>query len=247
MEITKPTIGDFKVKMMIYGSPGVGKTVLAATAEECPRLAPALYLNVEGGTLSILDKNLDTVEIGTFKDIEDVYMFLFKGDHKYKTVIVDSLTEVQSKNMDGIMAVNMSNPRGTTTRKDVDDIHLADWGKCTNMMKRLIRGFRDLPIHVIYVCLSKTQMDNMQQETVGPQLTNKVAETATGYVDIIGYLFTMKEEDKIVRKLLTQPSGKWLAKDRSGKLGSLVVEPTMSKIMDLVVGPIKGGKNGKKS
>jgi len=52
------------------------------------------------------------------------------------------------------------------------------------------------------------------------------------------------EEDgkKTVRQMLVQPHDKWEAKDRGGKLGMVVQEPTMPMIMEAVTG--KGVDNG---
>src|SRR3990172_9664620 len=44
------------LKMLFYGPPGVGKTVLAASAKDVVALSPVLLVDFEGGTRSIQDR-----------------------------------------------------------------------------------------------------------------------------------------------------------------------------------------------
>ncbi len=41
------------INLLIYGQPGVGKTFLAATADHVPAMRPVLYLNIEGGDMTL--------------------------------------------------------------------------------------------------------------------------------------------------------------------------------------------------
>ena len=41
------------IKILIYGDSGKGKSVLAASASLVPEMSPVLFLNAEGGTLSV--------------------------------------------------------------------------------------------------------------------------------------------------------------------------------------------------
>jgi hypothetical protein len=79
--------------MLIYGSSGVGKTVFGSTADK------VLFLDAEAGMMSVKDKKIDRVKIKTFQDVIDSYNFLKSGQHEYKTVVIDSLTEIQKKNI----------------------------------------------------------------------------------------------------------------------------------------------------
>lgn len=81
-----PTLGGI---YFIYGLPGTGKTTIGATGP-----APVI-LDLEGGTDSLMDR--DDVRILPVPDLATLtqaYKFLAKGAHPYRTIVVDSLTEV---------------------------------------------------------------------------------------------------------------------------------------------------------
>src|SRR5690606_28664772 len=113
------------LKILLYGYPGIGKTVLAATANDDPRMSPALLVDFEGGTLSIADKDVDVVRVTAFKQFNEVYDFLRSGQHPYKTVILDSITEIQKLNMYGIMQAALA----TNPARDPDMPRIDEWGK----------------------------------------------------------------------------------------------------------------------
>src|SRR5690606_7158987 len=85
LPIQKPRVASRFLKILLYGYPGIGKTVLAATANDDPRMSPALLVDFEGGTLSIADKDVDVVRVTAFKQFNEVYDFLRSGQHPYKT------------------------------------------------------------------------------------------------------------------------------------------------------------------
>ena len=138
-----PTSSDTKVKGLIYGNPGVGKTIFCAVAPK-PVIA-----NCEGGLLC-LDKikayhdDLDLVkaDIHTIKDLQELYNYLRKGEHDRETVVVDSLAEVMRIGMDEII----SSPNRDARHGDAP--MLQDYGLNTNRMRKIVRLFRDLPMHV---------------------------------------------------------------------------------------------------
>ncbi|MDA3833522.1 MAG: ATP-binding protein [Spirochaetales bacterium] len=239
-----PKSGELAIKMLIYGTAGAGKTTFGATAMDHEATAPVLFINAEGGMLSVVDKDPAAWDLNSYDELEEVFWFLAKGDHKYKTVVIDSLSELQMLNLDSIMKKNMQKTTGKNKREDQFDIWLEDYGKSTQQMRAMVRRFRDLPMHVIFTCLESSSMDDKKVESIHPALTPKLRGTALGYMDIVGYLYTKQEEKdgetETVRQMLVQPYEKWEAKDRSGKLGTTFNEPTVPKMMDIIAG--KGGK-----
>lgn len=119
---------------------------------------------------------------------------------------------------------------------------LPDYGVNTNQMRKVVRAFRDLPMNVIFTALEKEAKDDLSGEIyTKPALTDKLAEDVHGYVDIVGYYYTMmvKEEgkpDRIDRIMQVQPFNNKQAKDRSGRLGIGVRNPTFTRIMNLIIG-----------
>jgi len=235
LEIYKPKVEDAKVKMVVYGKSGIGKTTFSATANDSKLSGPILFCNVEGGMLSIMDKKLDTVDINVWQDIIDVYKHLSEAKHKYKTVVIDSLGDLAVLCLSTIVKNEiLKNPK----RTDPNIIEIGDYGKLTTMMRSAVRMFRDLDMHVVFTCLEK---ENQEGTECGLDLTPKLANTVMGMVDIIGMLFTVDDKDEdgneiITRRMLFQPYKKWIAKDRTTKLGTAMSEPTFDKILKAMGG-----------
>lgn len=227
-------VGDVPVhsKVVIYGDPGVGKTTLASLAPK------PLIINAEGGTLSLnlfrnhFDKfDFKTMKVESIQDLQDIFWYLKSGNHDRQTVIIDSLTEIQQVSMDEVL----SDPR-RDDKHDPDTPIISDYGKNTNRMRKIIRNFRDLPMNVVFTCLAEERKDeDTGSVKIQPALTPRIAQDLMGYVDVVGYMYTTKVKDKgTVRRLLTQPKGKFVAKDRSGKLGEVMENPTMFDIISKV-------------
>lgn len=229
-------------KVVLYSDPGVGKTTAAALSPK------PLFINCEGGTLSLnkfkkFHKQLDikTIRAETLEDLKNLFWYLKSGDHDRQTVILDSLTEIQQISMQEILA----DPR-RDAKHDKDTPMLADYAKNTSQLRKIVRAFRDLPMNVVFTCLSAESKDDSDGSVqVRPNLTPKLASDVMGYVDVVGYMFVADVgERKGIRKLLTQPKGKYLAKDRSGTLGLGMEEPTMFEVFHRITsGKIEVPKN----
>lgn len=235
---TTDTIENKFLNVLVYGVPGTGKTRFAGT---CGTRFKPLILSAESGLLSlkqIKDKDgnpikFDFVRIDKFEDIEYARQFLRYKDHKYDTVILDSLTEIQQVCMDKILR-----------EEKREKAQIADWGTLNNRMVAMIRDFRDMNLNFIVTALCDTIED---QETggskLGPLLQGKLKETVDGYFDEVFYL-TSKEQkgqdgkSEVKRYLVTQGTNRFRAKDRSGML-PLAVEPDFCKIHDVIFAKAK--------
>lgn len=221
------------INFLVYGDPGAGKTVLGGSADEVPEMRPVLVIDIEGGLLSLASRypDVETVRVKTWDDMQRVYDDLLLKDHGYKTVMLDSLTEIQKFSMATIMEF--------TVKKDPDrdpDIpSMREWGKNIEQIRRLVRAFRDLPMHTIFTALAKSDKDNKSGAVkTKPSLSGKLADEVAGFVDIVGYQYTKVMEDQLRRFLLTAATDRYVAKDRSDNLPPTIEDPTMTKIFDLV-------------
>ena len=212
-------------KILLYSDPGIGKTTAASLSPK------PLIINCEGGTLCLnkFKEYHPRLDIQTFRprsidELQDIFWYLRSGEHDRETVILDSLSEIQRMSMDEILA----DPK-RDDRYDRDTPMLSDYGKNTQQLRKLVRAFRDLPMNVVFTCLASERKDDTDGSVkIMPDLTPKLATDVMGYVDVVAYMFVSEEGGvEGVRKILTQPKGKYLAKDRSGKLGMGMVEPTM--------------------
>jgi hypothetical protein len=245
--LTERTLGGLKVvpvqkrapfiNILVYGDSGVGKTTLAGSADDCPELRPAIVVDFEGGTESLVrtHPDIDQVRVSTWKEMQAVYDELHRGKHGYSTVILDSLTEIQKFNMYQIM-VELIEKRPDL---DPDVPSMREWGKNLEQMRKFVRAFRDLPMNSIFTALVKQDKnDRTGVTTLLPSLSGKLAGEVAAFLDIVGYYYTKTvEENGEVREkrlLLTSKTETIVAKDRTQSLPLVVEDPTMQKIFDYI-------------
>ena len=71
-------------RIILYGSPGVGKSTFAA------HIPGALFLDVEGGTLNLEAARVEREALETFDDVADVLSALLTQEHEYSTLVIDT-------------------------------------------------------------------------------------------------------------------------------------------------------------
>lgn len=172
-------------KVVLYGPPGSGKTTMGATFPN------VLFLSAESGLLSIRDKAIDVWTINEWEDAEEAFAFLRKGDHPYKSVVIDSLTEVQKKLHEHIVR------KFPGKRRDYEDLmSQSDWGYAIDRMRKMCRAFRDLPMNVVFIALDQTETTE-EESTTKPALSGKTLSTELlGWVDAAIYCpGPVKDED----------------------------------------------------
>ena len=247
LDIYQPTLAGYKLKMLIYGPPGVGKTTFAATANMHDLTKEVLFVNIEGGMLSIADTSKlgmkdppKVTNMTSMDQLDAIFWYLAKGGHPFKSVCVDSLSELQLVNLDFV--VNEQMQKKDSKRESADDIWQDDYGRSTQFIRRVVRRFRDLPMHVFFTCHDASSQDDKKVETIHPALTPKLRTAVLGYMDVVGYLYMTTKADSDgkdvpVRRMLCRPYSKWIAKDRSpgGKLGTYIDNPTVPILIDKII------------
>lgn len=199
MEIKTFTPEDHKIKALIYGASGAGKTVFAGTAKN------AIYASAEGGLLSIADKKPDFVDIKSLKDLTDLYFFLLREDHKYKTVVIDSITEINE-----IIKIEIEKKIGRA-------MQIQDWGDLSKKIRDIFRKFRDLPMNVILVAQEMYINDEDKIKKIVPSMNGKAATEVAYFMDVVGYLHVEADGTRWVE---CESNKKFLTKDRSSKIGN---------------------------
>lgn len=215
---------DNGVKLLVYGASGVGKTTLCASTGCSDK---TLILSAEAGLLSIADSEVDTLTIKGIQDLRDAHDFLAKMDHHYKWVCLDSLSEIAEQ-------VLVSEKDGAKDPRQA-------YGEMADVMVRMVKRFRDLPMNVVMVCKGRSKEDEGKQvwEPVlpGQQLTEKLPFL----FDEVFCLVAAVKDGEVRRALRTSADGKYLAKDRSGRLAPWET-PNLAHIYATIHGPQRDSK-----
>lgn len=242
-----------KWKFLFHSYPKVGKTWLASTAEHDERLAPAIFINREGGVKGIdllPDPKPYTVDCENLKDVERVFWWLAdmerKGTNPFKTVIYDTYSEAHEAQI-----IEETVKRTKKNAFDASEFTSQNEYKIANSLSRVtVKQLRDLDMHVIVTCHSRIHEtkigDKVIKTKIGLGVSDKAQDPPERLYDCIGYLelipFTEKdakgEEIMVERRVLhTKPSSKYLAGARgaAANIGDLI-EPTMTDILDRIEG-----------
>lgn len=161
----------------------------------------------------------------------------------YKTVVMDSITEIEKLSIENIKGTSFTPSDRIDLAEIPDNLTLQNWGQNASSMRKLLRAFRDLEMWTIYNALEKSSKDDKTGEvSVLPSLSGKLANEICGFMDIVGRLYTTVKDEELVRVLMTQPRGKYRAKDRTSALGEFIVNPSIPKIVKMIYEKEKEGK-----
>lgn len=225
MEIKKYVPENHKIKAVVYGASGSGKTHFGGTAPK------PIFASSENGLLSIKDKRPDFVDIRSLQDLTDLYMYLKNQKHDYETVVIDSITEINE-----IIKAEIEKRTGRPIQK-------ADWAEVGKRIRRILRNFRDLPMHVLFLAQETIEKDDDTIRKIYPSLNGKAAQEIAYYMDVVGYaevesIGTGKGSTQ-THRITTESHPKYTTKDRSKLIGNSV-DPSfadwVAKVQEMEVG-----------
>lgn len=184
--------------LLVYARSGTGKTVFAGSDDS------VLILNTEPeGEISArnLGSQARQWKINSPKDLDKVYDWAMTlVDHgkpiPFKWFVVDSLTTLQRIDMDEILEEGVA-------RKSEKDPFVPEWKDYLKNQRRIVRRikeFNQLPVNMLYTCLTMDKEDTEGNEFVFPQIHGKdyeVAEQVCASMTSFGYLFT-RQKFKVV-------------------------------------------------
>lgn len=231
---------------LVYGDPGAGKTHHLGTAADHPDTSPLLIFDVEGGLTTIRKRmDVDTIPVRNMTDLRQGFNKLYhsikidpvtdKPGIYYKTVGIDSLSELANLEMKTIMQAAFS------ARPDKVEIEVPsqrEWGICRERVRDIVRAFRDLPCNVIYTASVGTLQEEGQPTKYFPGFAGKLRTDIPGFMDIVGYLYSENVGNEVVRKMQFQSTRRVVAKDRTDVLGPLLLNPTVPMMWDLIQGNV---------
>lgn len=209
------------LKILVYGEPGVGKTSLYGKAKD------TLVLDVEQGTSVLpLDSEVDIFQLTCWEDLQEVFSLLQSGELKYTNIVLDSITEIQELCKDYILRSQKRN------RVSEDTPSQQDYGELVEKMRKMLRNFRALPSNLIFIARVKNFRDQMTgEERFRPLLVGQLQDDLPAAMDIVGYL-AADETGK--RVMFFDLIGKYVAKDRTHRLGKKMENPDWDKLSELL-------------
>jgi len=229
MKIHKAQEAQF-CKALFFAPHGHGKTYLLGTADDDGRASPTLFLDFEGGTQTLVGRDTDVGTIRDWDDYNEAYELLSDPKTKYKSTGVDSISETQIFGMLSILDKDAK-------RVDPDLMAQQDWGVILVQMRRFVRHFRDLPMHVFFTALAGEIVEPRVGTVKAPLLQGAFQKELPGIVDIVGYLANEDTEDGINRLLLLHSYPKFQVKART-PMGVVVPkeieDPTVTKLLDVL-------------
>lgn len=246
IKIRPVTLGQPKTKALIYGPPGVGKTLLAASAQAHPQMANVLYANIDGGLITVASREgILEAPITGVQDLEELQGMAARGAKEFEginTLVIDSGTEL----LENYLREIAKREAKANSRRDIDKNQIEDYGEATAKLNRIFRWCRDLPIHVVMTALDKVERKPVDQRkqskhdapvlAVRPKFTDKLGSAVMACFDYVWYMYI---DDEGTRCLLTQPNSIVQAKTRGERfapeLGSVVKNPNLSEIYSLLL------------
>lgn len=231
---------------LFYGRAGTGKTTLAATFPK-----PLLLLDVrEKGTDSVSEvEDVDVLSIEDWDDFEQVYWFLKSSQNKYKTVVVDAVSQLQDYAVEKALEED---------GKTHDLISKRQWGVAAGKLKQWIINYRDLvddDINVVFLAHDRANKgeevdDDELMPSIGPRVMPSVASVLTASVKLIGNTFiqethkklpTGKLERSVKYCLRVGPHSFYETKVRINKGGyvpDILVDPSYNSLVSLMKGEL---------
>lgn len=236
---------------VFYGRSGTGKTTVAGTFP-----TPMLFIDVKDqGTDSIADvKGIDVLEVETWDDFEVAYWWLIKNPGKYKSVVIDTITQLQQVALEKILT---DNEKDASRAGDWGVMTKREWGQVASLMKMWITNLRDLPVEVVFLAqdrLSEAETSDPEIQLdpeVGPRLSPSVAAHLNAEVSVIGCTFIRrkttirgkgkrkKEVSKTQWCLRVGPNPVYVTKARKPKgitLPSVLVDPSYEELIATLEG-----------
>jgi hypothetical protein len=211
--VAEPRTLNKSLSILVHGESKAGKSLLGISGA-----APRVLLDVESAAHLLPIKSIiwdpslpppepdgtwDTavVQVNDWKDAVNAIEALHSRPHPFKSLSVDSISELQNKCIDSIAGLNQ--------------VKLQDWGTALRLMRAFCNKVRDLTKHprhplssVVVTSMSKRNEDTKVWE---PYLQGQMKSVLPYLFDVNSFLIKSDVVEQgnwvTVRDLYTEPSG----------------------------------------
>lgn len=229
---------DWGINMIVHGPSKSGKSWLGDTTP-----APRLVLDAEAGSRFTPSKKIRwdpvsqsppepdgswetaLVAVRDFRTVQKSFEWLNAGVTPFKSVVIDSISEVQQRCVDDISGTNQMAQQ--------------DWGQLLRIVSDTLRKFRDLTTHpvtpmdaVVVIAMSRQRDGNWE-----PYVQGQLSVTMPYYFDLCTYLAPVAnpETGEIVRRLFIGTFPGFVTGERvGGSLGTYIDNPNVSGMLTTI-------------
>lgn len=234
------------LSLVVHADTKVGKSTLAST---CPK--PMLLLDAESayrfmpGTKTFWNPlteappqpnggwDICVVIVRDYATLQRAVEWLISGQHYFKSVAIDSISEVQKKLKDQI-------------KEGDPDMDQRKWGRLLDGMEAMCRTLRDLTEHPTtpIEALVLTAMTEQRDGKWRPYVQGQLRTTMPYFMDVIGYMHIHEEPNVDPmqpptrwRRMIVSKNNLYEAGERvQGRLGEAVYNPNVQDMLDTVFG-----------
>ena len=168
--------------ILVLGESGAGKTYLVATIEDVPDAFPALFLDTDRGDITARGFNVELHYVKDWNDAKGIKTGLSSEAHNYKTIIIDSLSELYEMALADVKK-----------KKNHEIPELSDYGHAKSYLASYIRELRmaceSQGMNLVLTAPIKVMKDDTTGRTeILPALGSETARAMCRAVNSIGLM-----------------------------------------------------------
>jgi len=226
---------DTNISLLLYGSAGSGKSILASTFPK------PLVFDADNGHKIYEQQELfpDATYVRGDKlmnYLTHAVKQIKAGSFKYKTIVIDSLTNLENIAIQQFKGYNSTNWETNLYSSRGKKLNYDDWGAVSSSTIAILTELRKLPVNVVIITQLAIRNDG-GHEKYAPELVGKGTNESLHFADFVGFM--SKTEDARLLHLNSTENDKFEAKAR---LALPNVQPIKNPHYDKLVSLIEEAK-----